>query len=487
MRKRLPLLLLGLLPLWPAPGARAADPAAAERQYRVARRLVAEGAAGAAAELHKVFTLDPQGELADDALVEEALLLGPARWPDELGRLGAGSANVALKLLDAVADGLPAADRQPEAAYLRALVRLEPLPAYDSPAARRDLLAVATDAKRPSHGNAARHLLAWMAEQDGDVARARTAYQRLIVDAPGTAEAARATVGLARILIRDGEYGAAARWLQEAVEAGVEPADRVRARRELAVRGLLAKLGRSAPPVAQAAPAVGVRSPAGIVVLPDGGVVLADRRDAMVIRFDASGRPLGQWPLEDVVAISAGVNDTLWVAAGDAIYRLVSGEPPREVASQGDFATVSAMTVDGEGGVWVVDRRGERVGRIDPGGGAPRLAFADSARKIKSLVWDGRRLLALDARGKDVVAYTTDGHSSLVDIAGLLRPAAIAVDAAGRAAVLDTKNERVLFSAGSAPLDYRATGVERPTALAFGWDGVLHLYDDAAGGWVRFP
>ena len=46
-----------------------ADPDAAERQFRLARRLVAEGSPEAAPALDRVLELDPRGALADDALV----------------------------------------------------------------------------------------------------------------------------------------------------------------------------------------------------------------------------------------------------------------------------------------------------------------------------------------------------------------------------------------------------------------------------------
>jgi len=77
----------------------AADPAAAERQYRIARRLAAEGSPEAADALQKVLQLDPKGDLADDALVDQALLAGLPRWPEDLGNLDEESARRALKLL----------------------------------------------------------------------------------------------------------------------------------------------------------------------------------------------------------------------------------------------------------------------------------------------------------------------------------------------------------------------------------------------------
>ena len=67
----------------------------AEAQYRVARRLAAEGAAGAAAALDRVVALDPQGPLADDALLDRAALLGLPRWPEQRGHLGADGVSAA--------------------------------------------------------------------------------------------------------------------------------------------------------------------------------------------------------------------------------------------------------------------------------------------------------------------------------------------------------------------------------------------------------
>ena len=80
-RAALATIAAALLALGAAPPATAAgDADAAERQYRVARRLVAERSPEARAALDKVLALDPQGPRADDALVDQALLEGPARW-----------------------------------------------------------------------------------------------------------------------------------------------------------------------------------------------------------------------------------------------------------------------------------------------------------------------------------------------------------------------------------------------------------------------
>ena len=60
----------------------AGDPAAAAKQYRIARRLAAERSPEAAAALHTVVELDPDGALADDALIDLAKLHDVPRWPE---------------------------------------------------------------------------------------------------------------------------------------------------------------------------------------------------------------------------------------------------------------------------------------------------------------------------------------------------------------------------------------------------------------------
>ena len=130
------LLLLVALVFSLAPRPRAADPAAAERQYRVARRLIVEGSPDAVTALSKVLELDPAGPLADDALVEQARILGIPHWPEGLGRIDAAAAEQAASLLDRVLAEFGGSDRAAEARFQRALLRLEPLPGYDPSASR---------------------------------------------------------------------------------------------------------------------------------------------------------------------------------------------------------------------------------------------------------------------------------------------------------------------------------------------------------------
>ena len=85
----------------PAQGAVSrADADAAREQYRVARRLAAEGSPEARSALQRVVALDPGGELADDARVEQARLDLGLGWPEGVGGLDAEAAGRALALLD---------------------------------------------------------------------------------------------------------------------------------------------------------------------------------------------------------------------------------------------------------------------------------------------------------------------------------------------------------------------------------------------------
>jgi hypothetical protein len=74
---------------------------------------------------------------------------------------------------------------------------------------------------------------------------------------------------------------------------------------------------------------------------------------------------------------------------------------------------------------------------------------------------------------------------------GLGRPGALAVDPTGRVAVLDSRAGEVLLTdASGAEVGQfltAALGLTRPAALTYGLDGVLHLFDESSGTWVRRP
>jgi hypothetical protein len=487
-------LLLALSLLLSAAPLEAADPAAAERQYRIARRLLAEGSAEARIALDKVIELDPVGDLADDATIDKALLLRVPRWPEELGRIEIRAAQEALGLVSWVASELSGSDRALEARYLRALLLLEPLPFHDASEARLDLITVATAKEQIDSARAARYATGWLAEKQGKQERALAAYQRLMVDAPGSEAAARARVGIARLLLHLGRFGEAADLLQQAIEAGVQPETGAVALRELAVRSLLGRMpGAGGGSVTRLSGAGStVRSPACFAATPDGGLLLGDQKNDEVLLVDSEGGISGRWSLVELQAVAVSPSGPAFAAAGEAIYRLDHGRKPMLVANQGDLGPVSALAVDGVGRLWVLDRRGERLGRIEPGGTSPIVTGGgETGARLAALAWDGRRLIALDTRERLLVAVGPEGSRRELAAPGLQKPVDVAANPAGGIAVLDSRAGAVLLfdAEGSrlGSLAWSAAGISRATAVAYAPDGALYLLDGSNAVSVRVP
>ena len=461
----------------------AGDPAAAERQYRIARRLAAERSPEAVAALHKVVELDPDGALADDSLIELAKLLDVPRWPESTGRLEATAAQAALEWLDEVMRRLPEADRATEARYYRALLRLEPVPTYDVSAARVDLTAVATT---PSPwASQARYGLAWLHEHEGRDERALDAYQRLIIDGPRDRAGVRARVGLARVLLRRYEFGPAARWLQEALDADAAAETRAAPLRELAVRSLLRETGAADPGRFERIH-TGIRSLSGFAPTADGGVLLGDRKASRVVELDASGALVQDWSVDGLQAIVADPRGRKFVAAGAALYRLDRDRRVTPVASLGDYAPLAHLAVDIHGAFWLLDRRGRRIGRIPPGGSEPQAFWEDRNARLIALAWDGRRPVAIDGKSRILVAFDGGDAPRVLLADANLRPVALASDPAGRLAVLDGKTGHVSFVRpdGTPEADPSVRSeAARLVAIGLGPTGELHLIEES-GDWV---
>ncbi|MBZ5638911.1 MAG: hypothetical protein LAO51_09175 [Acidobacteriia bacterium] len=467
------------------------DPEGAARQYRIARRLVAEGSADAAAALAKVFDLDPAGPLADDALVEQALLLPVATWPGDLGRIAAPEALRAAALLDRAIDGFPGGDRASEARVLRAFLRLEPLLGRDPARARLDLLGVATGAVDERWRSSARFGIAWIDERSGERERARSAYQRLAIDGATTPAGDRSRARLARMLLRDGKPGRAAALIEENAEEGGER--ETLALRDLAVRSTLRQAGvggRWTGGTAVTAPS-GLKGVAAAARLRDGGLLLADRRTGAVIEIEADGKTGARFALDGVQALTEDSMGRRFAAAGERLYRLLPSGPVA-VAELGAFSPASAMTADGWGRLYLLDRHGERIGVLEPGAPSPAaLAGVAKAPRLTGLVWDGARLVSLDARAKGLVEVLADGSLRPIAAVPCERPEALAADPAGEVAVLDSKADEVLLLGPDGQVrdrvSIRAAGLPRADTIVLGADGSLDLQAEGGGTTARFP
>ena len=468
----------------------AGDSEAAERQYKVARRLAAEGAEDAAAALRKVVELDPSGPLADDALLEEALLVGPARWPEQLGLIDAGSAGRALVLIQRVLEEFAGADRASEARYYQALLHLEPIQLHDATAAKFDVISVATEPLRSEWTLSARYVGAFIAEQAGMIPRARSAFQRVLVEAPYSDVATRARVGLARLLVREGEFGPAAALLKEAIDAGADPALHAEALKELAVRSMLREAGETPGGELRTVSAqTGVKSPEAVAATPDGGLLIADRKGGAVVLLDAAGKSVMRWNLEEPQAVAANRFGRLYAAAGDRVYRLERDGRSTPLAALDDYAPLSALVADSLGRLWLLDRKGERLGRLMPGQQTPTPAWQSRGAKLTAICWDGRRLVAIDDRDKGLLTILEDGSQQSLVSQGFQKPSAIASDPAGTLAVLDSKAGAVVLVRPDGErfeaINLRAAAVKNVAGIAQGIDGTLNLLDASTGAWVK--
>lgn len=446
---------------------------------------MAEDSAEAIAALRKVIELDPAGPLADDALVEQALLERPARWPEDLGGIAEAPARRALDLFGRVVGEFATSDRASEARYHRALLLLEPLPTHDASSARVDLVAVAASGASSTWAGHARYAAAWLAEQSGALARAADAYGRLLVDAPGSEAAARAGLGAARLALRAGDPGRAAALAQSAVDDRSVPQLGPGPLRALALRALAhpSTIGRW---TAERTP-TGTRSLAGFAPTED-GVLIGDARSTAVQRVGPAGTTT-RWSLSELQAVTVDSLGRMYAAAGDRIYRLAVDGTASPIANQGEFAPLTALAADPAGRLWVLDRKRERIGRIDPGRSAPVLAWTRPGGRLVGIAWDGAGIVAVDARERLLLRAVIGGALESAALGEVQKPAAFATDAAGTVAVLDERDDslHLLRADGTerARLDARSLGLARAQALAVQPDGSISVFDASDGAWVR--
>jgi hypothetical protein len=467
-----------------------ADRRAAENQYRVARRLAAQRSPEAAAALRRVVELDPKGPLADDALLDLADLEGVPLVPEQLGRVSLAAARRALAVLEELLRDHDSADRATEARIRRALLMLEPLPIQNTTDARVDLLGVATAGSGDDLSPLARYCVAWLDERQGNIDRARAAYQRLVIDSAGDPIAVFSRVGLGRTAARLGEFAAASRWLQEAV--ALEPPVETGAidLRELAVRGLLRSAGGAGWKTGSARTMeTGIRGPEELVRLSGGGRLVVDRKKPGVVRLGANGRPVAQWELDGVDALAVDPFGRVFVAADENILRLVDDQAVPTLSIAGT-APVDAMAVDSEGSFWLVERKGDRLVRINALGEVETV-WTGGPEKLVDIVWDGQRIVALDGRGDQLMVIERDGEARVLHQIGFGKPTRISSDGIGQVAVLDARSAKVVLvgPAGSVreQLSTDAVGAARPVSIGLGPGGSLDIIDGSNGLLVNLP
>jgi sugar lactone lactonase YvrE len=471
----------------------AVDPAAAERQYRLAQRLGAERSADATAAFQKVVALDPNGPLADDALVDQARLWAPPDWPEEVGDLTASRASAAAAPLKQVVTAYPNGDRAFEARYRLALIALAPLPGRDAGRARRDLIRLAADTTGGHWADAARYALGVLDEQGGARDLAAGSFARILVERPESDVAPRARAGFGRTLLAARDFGGAAGWFQDAIESGAPPEVHAADQRELAVEEVLRIRDPARRWSAVDSPLHATPTSRGATLLAstaDGGLVVFDRRAETLLAFDAAGRGTRNAPLDGVTALAVDPYGRIFVATKDRLM-LWGGPAPSEIVALRPCDAPAAVAIDASGAVWLADRKGDRVFRWEPGATSPSVYWESRGAGVSALAVTGGRVIAAEAKTGQLVVVAGPGADLAFGDATFRRPIGLAVDAAGRVSVLDAKEETVtrLTPTGekSDTLSLVASGVSRPLAIASAPDGTIRILDGASGAVSEAP
>lgn len=462
----------------------AGDHAAAESQLRVASRLAAERSASAPGAFEKVVALDPGGPLADDALLALARFYHPPERLEETATLDPTRSAAASGALTRLIEAHPRGTRAAEARYLRAMLRLAPLPGRDPAGAREDLIEAAGLPGPDPFVSRARAALGALDEEEGQFARAAGSYARVLVEDPASLAAREAAGGFARSLLRTGRFGEAAIVAQR---AGLD------ALRDLAMKGVLrvrSPEGRWSSRATPLPPMAGPRGAALFAARPDGGFVVYDRKAGSIQSYDAAGRGAAASALPDVTALAVDPFGRVHAATDERVVRLDPAGPV-VVARLGALAPASALALDASGAVLVVDRKGDRVARYAPGASSWVFLREGKGSSLIALVQDRGRAIAADEKTGGLIAIAPGRPEARIGGVVFRRPASIAVDQAGQIAVLDVKQETVtLLDPKGGPRDVLATsalGIERPASVAFGPAGDLLILDAATGSVTRVP
>ena len=471
----------------------APDPAAAEKQYRLAQRLGADRSPDAVAAFEKVVSLAPDGPYADDALVDLARLHGAPDWPEDLGALDAARAALARAPLEKVVNAHAEGDRTPEARYRLALLRCAPLPGRDPARGRDELIALAGSPSRDRWPLAARYVLGVIDEQAGAGDRAAGAFARIVLERPDSDVAPRAQAGFGRSLLAAGRFGDAASWFQEALEAGVSAGVQAAAGRELALREVLRERVAARRWAAVAAPLPAIATAKGaslLAVAGDGRFIVFDRKNDALQAFDGKGVGAATWSVSDVTALATDPYGRVFAAAKDKLLRL-DGPGPVNVLALGTFASPAAIAVDAAGTVWLADRKGDRIARWTAGAPTPVVVRESKGSGVVALVSGRGRVIAAEEKTGRLVAITAAGTESPFSAVTFRHPIALAIDAAGRISVLDEKAETLsrLSASGdlSDTLALSDAGVSHPSALAAAPSGAVFVLDAGSGAVAVVP
>lgn len=230
-------------------------------------------------------------------------------------------------------------------------------------------------------------------------------------------------------------------------------------------------------------PVTGLRSISAAVGLPDGGVVLSDQKSGKVVRFNREGVEVGAWNVSQPGPVAVDAFQQIWVAAEDHLAR-IRGEEVRSMVELEAFASPRDIDAAATGTVWILDRKGSRVARLQPGTNQLEPFWEGDAR-LSSIAWDGLRLLGLDKKNGRVLELLKDGQIREVAGSTFQKATELVSDHRGRFAVLDERDHSITLYGAQGRLlgrfGFEGNGPSRPSSLLMYPDGGFGLPDSEAG------
>ncbi len=331
----------------------------------------------------------------------------------------------------------------------------------------------------------------------GQSPAAAAAFVAAIEDEPRSPWTSRARIGLARILIQEDDWMAAAEVLQAVIDAsetpGAEDADAeatAQARRTQTAIHRLALRPRTGTASWKSArqlaiPGETFERPVGVSAAPDDRIVIVDRGRDTVLELAAGGAvirrrqaksPSRPWWHEDQA----------FVADGPEIRRLEDLRTWSFVPSSDSRRQPLRDVVAGERGAfgqwYLLDGAANRVQVFIPSG-----AFLNelAAGEPIDLAQDSRgRLYVLDRKSRQVQRFDPNGTPlGIVARGDWRKPEAIAIDPLDRLYVLDRESARIDIFAGGAkvasigPLLPGGIELRGPTDLAIDGSGRVYVAD----------
>jgi TolA-binding protein len=234
-----------------------------------------------------------------------------------------------------------------------------------------------------------------------------------------------------------------------------------------------------------------------LLVAPDRRLWIASKKTKSAVGFEPSGKMGESLTGRDPRTLSLAPNGDVVFAARTAVrvgtrdIRSFSFPPEKPDDEPKPLEEILAAAVLPGGSVLVSDEKNDTVFRFGAAGQLQGRFFTGGDRKWKvtRIVVDGERGIYLLDREEKMVAICDEGGRTLRTIgpSGLRDPSDIAVDAFRNVYVADADEGVLVFNPQGEPF-FKVTGPEmkKPTAITLDATGAVLVYDDGSDRILRY-